>query len=375
MKTEGSFISRLKEEHPESQASSSNISLLLEARTTFEREPSLKLQVFLRALESVIEEEIQEEGGQGLTAFVKSNLSWYEAEIEKLERPFYEKPTKEQFLLLKGMKAAQIEEKQVAAKCLNSSWDLYDALIDGIPSDLTVDECIIGLNWTFVRSGDLAGIAMTCQGSSATGLANGSHIGRSLRDVAYGLKSWDMLQASVGMAACNAWYNSPNKMHSYGLGQGIPQEGAGESIFNEPLESFEGKKVAVVGHFPLVEKQLGRKCSLSILEREPEGADFLDSACEYILPEQDFVFITGMTLTNKTLPRLLSLCRHAKTTLVGPSATISPILFDFGVDCIAGFYITDIDLTRSMVSQAAHREIFRSGKRITLSKEELPKRT
>ena len=33
--------------------------------------------------------------------------------------------------------------------------------------------------------------------------------------------------------------------------------------------------------------------------------DFLDSACEYILPEQDFVFITGMTLTNKTLPRLL----------------------------------------------------------------------
>ena len=60
-----------------------------------------------------------------------------------------------------------------------------------------------------------------------------------------------------------------------------------------------------MGHFPLVEKQLGRKCSLSILEREPEGADFLDSACEYILPEQDFVFITGMTLTNKTLPRLL----------------------------------------------------------------------
>ena len=59
----------------------------------------------------------------------------------------------------------------------------------------------------------------------------------------------------------------------------------------------------------------------------------------------------------------------------GPSATISPSLFIFGVDCIAGFYITDIDLARSMVSQAAHREIFRSGNRITLSKEEIPKRT
>jgi uncharacterized protein (DUF4213/DUF364 family) len=71
------------------------------------------------------------------------------------------------------------------------------------------------------------------------------------------------------------------------------------------LANKKGKKVAVVGHFSLVEKQLGCKCSLSILEREPEGTDFLDSACEYILPEQDFVFITGMTLTNKTLPRLL----------------------------------------------------------------------
>ena len=59
----------------------------------------------------------------------------------------------------------------------------------------------------------------------------------------------------------------------------------------------------------------------------------------------------------------------------GPSATISPSLFDFGVDCIAGFYITDIDLARSMVSQAAHREIFRSGNRITLFKEGIPKRT
>ena len=61
--------------------------------------------------------------------------------------------------------------------------------------------------------------------------------------------------------------------------------------------------------------------------------------------------------------------------LVGPSATISLSLFDFGVDCIARFYITDIDLARTMVSQAAHREIFRSGKRITLSREELQKRT
>ena len=248
-----------------------------------------------------------------------------------------------------------------------NNWELYDALIDGIPADRVVDECIIGLHWTFVRSGDMAGIAMTFQGSSLSGLKNGPFIGRSLQEVAAGLKSWDMLQASVGMAACNAWYNSRDKIAVFGIDQDgkNTQAGAGESIFNQPLEAIQGKKVAVIGHFPYIEKQLGDKCELSILEREPEGNDFLDSACEYILPEQDFVFITGMTLINKTLPRLLTLTENSVTTLVGPSSPITPKLFSFGVDSIAGFYVTDIDQTRILVSQAAHTEIFHGGRRVT----------
>ena len=138
-------------------------------------------------------------------------------------------------------------------------WELYDTLIEEIPTDRTVDECVIGLNWTFVRSGDLAGIAMTYRGSSISGLKNGSVLGRSLRDVAAGMKSWDMLQASVGMAACNAWYNATDKMAELGFDQEgkSAQAGTGESIFNEPLESIQGKKVAVIGHFPYIEKQLG----------------------------------------------------------------------------------------------------------------------
>ena len=121
--------------------------------------------------------------------------------------------------------------------------------------------------------------------------------------------------------------------------------------------------------FPYIEKQLGGKCELSILEREPEGDDYLDSACEYLLPEQDFVFITGMTLTNKTLPRLLTLTEHAKTILVGPTSPITPLLFGYGVDSIAGFFVTDRERTKALVAQAAHREIFRSGRRITYSRQ------
>lgn len=252
---------------------------------------------------------------------------------------------------------------------MNRNWEIYDALIGEIPSDLTVDECIIGLHWTFVRAGRFTGIAMTFQGSSITGLANGSCIGKSLKDVAAGVKSWDMLQASMGMAACNAWFNAADKMAALGLGQetGEKSAGTGKSVFDKPMESLIGKKVAVIGHFPYIEKQLGGKCELSVLERDPEGTDYLDSACEYLLPEQDHVFITGMTLINKTLPRLLTLTKNAKTVLVGPSSPITPILFRFGVDSIAGFYVTDPEGTKALAAQAAHTEIFRGGKRVTYS--------
>ena len=253
---------------------------------------------------------------------------------------------------------------------MGSAWELYDALIGEIPAEPIVEECVIGLNWTYLRAGDCAGIAATVRGNCVTGLSEGPYIGLPLRDAAAGLKSWDMLRASVGMAAVNAWFNAPEKMRALGLARPAEDRraGAGESVFNEPLESLIGKKVAVIGHFPYVEKQLGGKCELSVLEREPEGADYPDPACEYLLPEQDFVFITGMTLTNKTLPRLLTLSENAKTVLVGPSSPITPLLFRFGVDTIAGFYVKERELTKALAAQAAHREIFRGGVRITYSR-------
>ncbi len=253
---------------------------------------------------------------------------------------------------------------------MNKNWELYDSLIEGIPADLAVEKCLIGLHWTYVRAGQYAGVAMTVRGSSLSGLANGPVVGKSLRDAAAGMKSWDMLQASVGAAACNAWYNSPEKMAALGIETGEKEKaaGSGKSVFDEPMEALLGRNVAVIGHFPYIERQLGEKCRLSVLEREPEGTDYLDSACEYLLPEQDFVFITGMTLINKTLPRLLTLSENARTVLVGPSSPITPILFRYGVDSIAGFYVTDPEGTRSLAAQAAHTEIFRGGRRITCTR-------
>jgi uncharacterized protein (DUF4213/DUF364 family) len=90
-----------------------------------------------------------------------------------------------------------------------------------------------------------------------------------------------------------------------------------ENAFDSYSQLVKGKKTAVIGHFHKLEDYLKEAASISVLERKPTGNDFPDSACEYILPEQDFVFITGTTLINKTLPRLLTLAKNAHVVLGG----------------------------------------------------------
>lgn len=61
------------------------------------------------------------------------------------------------------------------------------------------------------------------------------------------------------------------------------------------------------------------------------GLSVLLTVCEYI-PEQAYVFMTGVTLINKTMPRLLQLSCGAKVILIGPQRPpLPPILSTGGV--------------------------------------------
>lgn len=47
-------------------------------------------------------------------------------------------------------------------------WDIYDDLIDSIPDNLTVQDCMLGLHWTLVKSDFGTGMAMTVKGGRET---------------------------------------------------------------------------------------------------------------------------------------------------------------------------------------------------------------
>jgi uncharacterized protein (DUF4213/DUF364 family) len=255
-----------------------------------------------------------------------------------------------------------------------NKWRMYDELIDGIPADITVEDFFIGHHWTTVRAGGHTGIAMTMDQPGPPSLCPDDLRGVSLCEAAALSKSWNFLDATIGMAAINAWYNTAEKMLALGVLPKEPEPGDLETrkkreAFGASAGEVAGKKVTVIGHFPNLERDLAPMCRLTILERCPQEGDFPDSACEFLLPEQDFVFITGITFTNKTLPRLLQIIDGgAKVTMVGPTVPLAPVLFQHGIDNLSGFCITDPVILDACIRRASIFGIFKGGRMVSFNR-------
>lgn len=257
---------------------------------------------------------------------------------------------------------------RMAADASRNPWQLYDDLIDGIPAGPTLDYCQTGFNWTRARSsaGGI-GMAMMVPGQTRPTM-NGATplIGRELRDVAQLVKSWNYVEATIGLAAINSWYNTADRIDAVGRSHATNVASDRRGAFDVYLAECEGRRVTIVGHFTFIEHRLDGHCDLSILERNPIHGDYPDPACEYILPEQDYVFITGSALVNKTMPRLLSLCREgsAKVVILGPSTTLSQTLFDHGAHGLSAFIPTDFDRLEAAVRGADESDKFDAGIRV-----------
>lgn len=229
-------------------------------------------------------------------------------------------------------------------------WQLYDQLIDGIPEEPCVTDYCLGQNWSYVDAECGMGISFTVTGG-AKGEEGKDFRGLPLKDLAKLAKSWNFGEATLGIAAINAWYSQTDKIADYHplketkvlLPDGTTERHNDAFELMRPrIEAMDGNaKVVVVGHFPHV-ADIAEYAQLTVLERNPRSPlDTPDPACEYVMPEADFAFITGVTLTNKTAPRLLQLTADATTIMVGPSVIMTPVLFDYGVNLIAGSIVRD----------------------------------
>lgn len=251
-------------------------------------------------------------------------------------------------------------------------WKFYNHLIGHIPEDIVVRDYCLGTHWSYVEADCGMGVSFTCKGGARRRYTLDLR-GMPLREVAELAKSWCFEEATLGVAALNAYYAQPALLDPLGatydepieLPDGTIRKMDAFELYRPRIEAAsaaaceaggEGRAhVTVIGHFPHVDR-IAEYADLTVLERNcTQELDTPDPACEYVLPKTDFAFVTGVTIINKTAPRLLDLTKNATTVFVGPSVVMSPFLFDWGAEMLAGSVVADPEKVRFAIKNGAGR--------------------
>lgn len=128
------------------------------------------------------------------------------------------------------------------------------------------------------------------------------------------------------------------------------------------LDLSGSKHIVVVGAFQsYIRKILPTKNKLTVVELRRDALThdqqhlFVPAADAHrVVPGADVVILTGMTLVNNTLDKLLELVTEGQEVVVtGPSSSILPeVLFANGVSTIGATLITDADKLLELAGQA-----------------------
>ncbi len=250
-----------------------------------------------------------------------------------------------------------------------SPWQIYNDLIPQIPEDICVKDYCTGYRWAYVEADCGMGIAYAASGGRK-GTYRQDMRGMSLKEVAELSKSWCMEEASIGVAALNAWFNRKEMIESLGgcviCKTALPDGKRNNNGKKDAFQTWEPvikaaptrQKVVAVGHFPHIE-DVEEYADLTVLERRCRDAiDTPDSGCEFELPDADYAFITGLTLVNKTYPRLTELVNTGKQTtsiMVGPTVIMSDLLLKDGHTELAGRIVADIEKAKFAVRADARQ--------------------
>lgn len=237
---------------------------------------------------------------------------------------------------------------------------VYQLLLDHCDSDAVVDNMMIGLVWTLCQSKHGTGLAMSPHFATRTLPWSGDLVGKPLKDLAAWILQWQPHQATIAMAAINSCLNNRSLPNSVALDN--TSQHPNLAVFDYFLPQLQGKKVVVIGHYPNIE-QYQDLIHLSVLEKQPSGDDLPDAACEFLLPDADWVFLTASSLPNKTFPRLAELATNAKTVLMGATTPWLPQFHEFGIDYLAGVEVIDENALYHTAAQGGGVRIFNQGLR------------
>ncbi|MFQ6100950.1 MAG: Rossmann-like domain-containing protein [Anaerolineae bacterium] len=243
--------------------------------------------------------------------------------------------------------------------------NIIDTLLESVQADAPVRRVLVGAFWTAVvleTDPPRCGLASTLRGATHDEGPPVPHAGHLLeysgRELAGWLRSSSILEASIGAAAFNALLEPCPELRPEpveGLAEGVDRVVCTEINAEDViLERGIGQRVAIVGHFPFVERVRRAAAECWVIELHPRPGDVPAGQAGEVLPRADVVALTGTSLINHTFDELIALCQSdAFVILLGASAPLSPVVFGYHVDAVSGTRVVDVPAALQAVGQGA----------------------
>lgn len=169
--------------------------------------------------------------------------------------------------------------------------------------------------------------------------------------------SESILEASIGMATINSLLEIDETR--------CVERNAADII----IEKGKGKRVAIVGHFPFLQRVRDIAEALWVIEKNPREGDFREQDADSLIPQANVVAITGTSLTNHSFEHLITLCDpKAFVLMLGDTACLSSIFFDYGLDAVCGTKVVNPALALRCVSEGANFRQIKGTRRLTMMK-------
>ena len=170
-------------------------------------------------------------------------------------------------------------------------------------------------------------------------------------------KSESQFEAAIGMATINSLIQIDERR--------CTELNAGDLL----AKKGQGKRVAIVGHFPFVPQLRSVAEELWVIEKKPQEGDLPEAEADRLLPQADVIGITGIAFTNHTLESLLGLFNpKAYVVILGDTTPLSPVLFDYSISALSGTRVIDPKTVLPCVSQGATFRQIRGVRLLTMER-------